>query len=265
MLLAMPWHQSAIVALTLAIVSLPVTAQQETGFLNRTVSIAGRSARYQVYVPFDYTPAKQWPAILFLHGAGERGTDGLRQTQVGLGTAIRQNARWFPAIVVLPQAPPDSIWGGSAGEGALAALEQSIREFHGDRTRLYLTGLSMGGYGVWKLAQRHPTMFAAIVAVCGGLLPPAHFKRLGVPLSDPDPYAGVAQRLAGTPAWLFHGAADSVVPVTESRRIHAAFEKAGSPVNYTEYPGVGHNSWDPAFSDSKLWEWLFVQRRAVSR
>jgi predicted peptidase len=249
----------------LAVVTIPVAAQQETGFLNRAVTIGGKPVRYQVYVPFDYTPAKNWPVILFLHGAGERGTDGLRQTQVGLGTAIRENARWFPAIVVLPQAPPGKIWGGGVGEGALAALEQSIGEFHGDRTRLYLTGISMGGYGAWTLALYHPTMFAAIVAVCGGVLPPVHFKQLGVPLSDPDPYAGVAQRLAGTPAWLFHGAADSVVPVTESRRLHAAFEKAGSRVNYTEYPGVGHNSWDPAFSDSKLWEWLFVQRRAVSQ
>jgi predicted peptidase len=257
------WLMSPAVAL--AAFSLPVAAQQETGFLNRTVSIGGKPLRYQVYVPFDYTPAKEWPVILFLHGAGERGTDGLQQTQVGLGTAIRQNAGWFPAIVVLPQAPPGGIWAGSVADGALAALEQSIGEFHGDRTRLYLTGLSMGGYGAWTLALWHPTMFAAIVAVCGGLRPPSHFKQLGVPLSDPDPYAGVAQRLAGTPAWLFHGAADSVIPVTESRRIHAAFEKAGSPIKYTEYPGVGHNSWDPAFSDPMLWEWLFVQRRAVSR
>ena len=257
------WLISPAVALTAF--SFPLAAQQETGFLNRTVNIGGKPVRYQVYVPLDYTPAKNWPVILFLHGAGERGTDGLRQTQVGLGTAIRENARWFPAIVVLPQAPPGKIWGGDVGEWALAALEQSIGEFHGDRTRLYLTGISMGGYGAWTLALYHPKMFAAIVAVCGGVLPPTHFKQLGVPLSDPDPYAGVAQRLAGTPAWLFHGAADSVVPVTESRRVHGAFEKAGSPVNYTEYPGVGHNSWDPAFSDSKLWEWLFVQRRAVSR
>lgn len=112
------WLMSPAVAL--AGFSFPVAAQQETGFLNRTVNVGGKPARYQVYVPFHYTPAKQWPVILFLHGAGERGTDGFRQTQTGLGTAIRQNARWFPAIVVLPQAPPDSIWRGSVAEGALA-------------------------------------------------------------------------------------------------------------------------------------------------
>jgi predicted peptidase len=189
------WLISPVVAL--AAFSFPLAAQQETGFLNRSVNIGSKPVRYQVYVPFDYTPAKNWPVILFLHGAGERGTDGLRQTQVGLGTAIRENARWFPAIVVLPQAHP--------ARSGVAALS--------DRN------LSMGGYGAWTLALYHPTMFA------------------------------VAQRLAGTPAWLFHGAADSVVPATELRRTQAAFKKAGSPVNYTEYPGVGHNSWDPAFSD----------------
>ena len=166
------WFWFVTPAAALAAFSVPVVAQQATGFLNRTVSIGGKPAHYQVYVPLDYTPARQWPVILFLHGAGERGTDGLLQTQVGLGTAIRQNASWFPAIVVLPQAPPDSIWRGSVAKAALAALEQSIREFHGDRTRLYLTGLSMGGYGVWTLALQRPRMFAAIVAVCGGLLPP---------------------------------------------------------------------------------------------
>lgn len=104
-------------AVALAVITMTVEAQQETGFLNRTVTTGGNPLRYQVYIPFDYTPAKRWPVILFLHGAGERGTDGIRQTEVGLGTAIRRNAGWFPAIVVLPQAPPDSIWRGSVAQG----------------------------------------------------------------------------------------------------------------------------------------------------
>jgi predicted peptidase len=249
--------------MALAVVTLPATAQQETGFLNRAVTIGGKQMRYQVYLPFDYTRAKQWPVILFLHGAGERGTDGIRQTEVGLGAAIRRNAGWFPAIVVMPQAPPDSIWRGTVAQGALAALEQSIREFQGDRNRLYLAGLSMGGYGAWTLALQQPTLFAAIVAVCGGLLPPSQFTELEVQVAGSDPYAAVARRLAGMPAWLFHGAADSVVPATESRQIHAAFQQAGSPVKYTEYSGVGHESWEPAFSEPILWQWLFAQRRRL--
>ncbi len=229
-----------------------MAAQQETGFLNRTVSMGGRPVRYQVYVPADFTRQKEWPVILFLHGVGERGTDGIRQTQVGLGAAIRQHSAWFPAIVVMPQAPPDSIWRGPVAEMAVAALEQSVKEFRGDRRRLYLTGLSMGGYGAWTLAFARPALFAAIVAVCGGL----DGSLLGA-----DPYTELARRLAGTPVWLFHGAEDSTVSPLESRRIHAAFHKAGSPANYTEYPGVGHNSWDAAFSDPMLWQWLFQQRR----
>lgn len=248
-------------ALALLPLSTGVKAQQETGFLNRTIVTRGSTTRYQVYVPADFSWGREWPVILFLHGAGERGTDGLRQTQVGLGTAIRQHPDWFPAIVVMPQAPPDSIWRGAVAEGANAALEAAIKEFRGDRHRLYLAGLSMGAYGAWTLALKRPRVFAAIVAVCGGLLPPAHFTQLDAGLREADPYAELARRLRGTPVWLFHGALDSVVSPVESRRIHAAFHGAGSPSNYTEYPDVGHESWDPAFSGLLLWQWLFQQRR----
>lgn len=234
---------------------------QETGFLNRTVTAGGKPVRYQVYLPVDFTPDKEWPTILFLHGAGERGVDGIRQTQIGLGTAIREHPSWFPAIVVLPQAPPDSVWRGSALDAAVSALERSVKEFRGDRKRIYLIGLSMGGYGAWTLALTKPGMFAAIVAVCGGLPPPEHFIPTDLDLRGADRHAELARRLRGLPAWLFHGAEDSVVSSVESRRIHAAFHKAGSRVNYTEYPGVGHNSWDQAFSEPLLWQWLFEQRR----
>lgn len=251
-------------ALAFAMTSVPLAAQQQTGFLDRTITIGNRPSRYQVYVPFDYTPDKAWPVVLFLHGAGERGTDGIRQTEVGLGAAIRLHAERFPAIVVMPQAPPDSIWRGSVAQGALAALDRTVREFHGDRSRLYLTGLSMGGYGVWTLALERPTAFAAIVSVCGGLLPPPHMAQLTAGVTGPDPYATVARRLPDIPIWLFHGAADSVVPVTESRRLQAAFHEAGVPIHYTEYAGVGHNAWDSAYADPALWQWLFGRRRAAS-
>lgn len=243
------------VALIILLSSLPATvpAQQETGFLNRSIVTRGSTTRYQVYVPADYSRGREWPVILFLHGAGERGTDGLRQTQVGLGTAIRQHPDWFPAIVVMPQSPPDSIWRGAAADGAVAAMEAAVKEFRGDRHRLYLAGLSMGAYGAWTMALKRPRMFAAIVAVCGGLLPPTHFTELDAGLREADPYAELARRLTGTPVWLFHGAQDSVVSPVESRRIHAAFHQAGSRSNYTEYPDVGHESWDPAFSDLMLY------------
>ena len=240
-----------------------MAAQQQTGFLDRTVAMAGKPVRYQVYVPLEYRAGiGEWPVILFLHGAGERGSDGLRQTGIGLGAAIRHSPDRFPAIVVMPQAPPESIWRGTVADMSLAALEQTTKEFKVDRSRTYVVGLSMGGYGAWTVALKHPKKFAAIVAVCGGILPPSHFTELDAGLREKDPYAELARRLGGIPVWLFHGAQDSVVPAGESRRIHKAFHQAGFRVNYTEYPNVGHESWDAAFSDALLWDWLFQQRRS---
>src|SRR2546426_2385957 len=140
--------------------------QVQTGFLDRNITVSGKSYHYQVYVPADYTAKPSWPAILFLHGAGERGDDGLLQTNVGLAPAIRQNPSRYPAIVVFPQVPRDSQWVGTPGEMAVAALQQTMREFHVDPTRVYLTGLSMGGHGTWYVAYRHPELFAAVGPVC---------------------------------------------------------------------------------------------------
>jgi len=152
---------AALVALSL--ISCRTMPQQETGFLNRT--------GYSVYVPHDFDRSKQWPVILFLHGAGERGTDGLKSTQVGIGSAIRFGADRIPAIVVFPQAPPETRWLEQPADAAITALDCAIAEFNGDPDRVYLTGLSMGGYGAWHLAMANPNRFAALVVVCGGLLP----------------------------------------------------------------------------------------------
>lgn len=126
---------------------------------------------YSVYVPKDYEPGRRLPVILFLHGAGERGRDGLRPTQVGIGSAIRFNPERANAIVVFPQAPDETRWLDEPADFAMAALDASLREFKGDRDRVALTGLSMGGYGTWHLALAHGDRFAAIAVICGGLLP----------------------------------------------------------------------------------------------
>lgn len=235
--------------------------RSETGFLNRTASVGDLTLNYQVYLPRSYKPAKRWPVILFLHGAGERGLDGLRQTQVGLGTAIRWNSSWFPSLVVFPQAPPGNSWSGLVGQAALTALEQSVAEFRGDGGRLYAVGISMGGYGVVELAIQHPDRFAALVPVCGGLAVPPEMPSRRVAGRLSGAYTAAIQRLARIPIWLFHGVADDIVPVTESRRLYTALQRAGADVRYTEYPGVGHNSWDPAFGERELWFWLLKQRR----
>src|SRR5260221_5413073 len=146
----------------LLLVGVAASLQQvQTGFLDRSVTLSGHAYHYQVYVPADYAMKPSWPAILFLHGAGERGDDGLVQTNVGLAPAIRQNPSRYPAIVVFPQVPRDSQWVGTHGDMAAAALPQTMREFHVDPRRLYLTGLSMGGHGTWYVAYRHPELFAA--------------------------------------------------------------------------------------------------------
>ena len=242
----------------LFVLALPPAALAETGFLDRTVRVDGRDYAYQVYVP--RTPLKgPKPIILALHGAGERGSDGLLQTEVGLGGAIRRHPDRWPAIVVFPQAPAGQLWAGVPARVAMAALAQAEREFRTDRARTYLVGLSMGGNGAWRLAYENPDRFAAVVPVCAFAGP---FRGLApVAGAGPDPYAALAARIARLPIWIVHGAADSVVPVDESRRMAAALQAAGAKVTYKELPGVDHNSWDPGFGDEALPQWLFQQRR----
>ena len=141
---------------------------QETGFLNRTIVLNGTAHKYVVYLPETWSEHPSWPVILFLHGSGERGSEGMDQTQIGLPAAIRLHPERWPFIVVMPQVPfnhhhwtdPDMM------QTAVAAMEAETREFHGDPERTYLTGLSLGGYGVWEIARDHPHTFAAIVPVC---------------------------------------------------------------------------------------------------
>ena len=213
-----------------------------TGFLTKSVEVDGATYFYSVYVPADYDPAKSWPLVLFLHGMGERGGDGLLQTEVGIGTAIRRHAAWFSCIVVMPQCPDTCLWDG-ATEVIDASLAQTREQYRIDPARIYLTGLSMGGFGAWAYGARHGDVFAALAPICGG-----------GDLSD-------AARLAEMPIWAFHGADDDVVPPERSRKMVEAVKAAGGKVKYTEYPGVGHNSWDETYGNRKVITWLLRQRR----
>jgi predicted peptidase len=266
--LVIEWRRTGrrwFLALLFSLLALPSFArQQETGFLDRIVSVDGETYRYQVFVPQTYTSHKKWPVVLFLHGVGERGEDGLQQTDIGIAHAIRKDASRFPFIVVIPQCRKDQRWIHPAMQAqALAALEQSIKEFHGDRERIYLTGLSMGGYGTWDMTAKYPGKFAAYVPICGGIYGPAKVPEAHVGVAgDPniaDPYAETARRIGSVPVWIFHGDADDTVPVEESRKMAAALRTTNGNVRYTEYPGVGHNAWDKAYAEPELIPWLLAQ------
>lgn len=232
-------------------------------FVERSIEVAGTNHRYQVFVPASAAGGRTPPVIVFLHGSGERGNDGAKQTLVGIGPYIRAHQDEFPAIVVFPQAPDDTEWGGNA-DFVFATLDAATREFHGDQDRTYLTGLSMGGYGTWDMAMRAPGRFAALVPVCGGLLHPRR-PSMGVTGIDgaSDPYALVAARLKDTPAWQFHGAKDDVVSPEYSRQMDAALKAAGArDARLTIFPDANHNSWDAAYAQTPgLWTWLFAQKR----
>lgn len=236
------------IASTPARADAPATAQR--GFLDRVYRNAQGEHRYVVFVPHDYSTARAWPVILFLHGAGERGTDGHKPVEVGLGPAIRKREKTFPFIAVFPQCAsegsPRGKWSPRAPDGkrALHILAQVEQTYRTDPDRVYLTGLSMGGYGAWSHAAADPGRWAAVVPICGG--------------GDP----AWAERLVDVPLWCFHGDADPVVPVEQSRQMIAALRGAGGAPRYTELPGVGHNAWDAAYDNGDLYTWLLEQRRS---
>ncbi len=238
--------------------------KRDTGFIDRTTTIQGIQYKYQVFIPEDWTPHRKWPVILFLHGAGERGDDGLLETDVGIGTAIRTDRATFEAIIVMPQCEKKHWWMlPPMDELAMAALAEATREFHGDPHRTYLNGLSMGGYGAWHLAQQHPGTFAALVVICGGIRPSATAQKAipalakVTPPDSPKSYLDAAQRIGKVPVWIFHGADDKIVPVSESQRMSEAMKQIGAEVRYTEFPGVGHASWNKAYDEPTLFPWLF--------
>jgi predicted peptidase len=260
-----PIMRSLLILLLLVTASFASHAGEPARFVDHSLHMHGKTWRYQVYVPDGWTAKRVWPVVLFLHGSGERGSDNRNQLSQGLPPWLRQHGKDFPAVVVIPQAPQDSAWNGAIEQMALQALDDSIATYHGDRRQLYLTGLSMGGYGAWQIALDHPGMFAAAAIVCGGIRHPNDNDWLhvhGIPADAADPYAWVAAHIGGLPVWIFNGAIDDVVPPDESHRMHAALKARGNEVRYTEFPGVGHASWDAAYATEGLWRWMFAHRLA---
>ena len=231
----------------------PVAAravEPATGLLSRTVNLGGASYDYQVYIPEGLRGAQGAPVILFLHGIGQRGAGGLLPAAGEVTLFARSYLEQIPAIVVLPQCREGRYWPQKEmAEMALAALDQSVAEFGADRKREYLIGASMGGYGAWHLAAEYPGRFAAVVPICGGS-----------PIRVGNRFAPIASKVGRTPVWVFHGAADRIVPVSESRNMVKALRAASGNVRYSEYAGVGHAVWLNVLSEPELLPWLMSQR-----
>ena len=205
-------------------------AESFTGAVTRTVS-----AQYLIAFPEGYaTDDREWPLVLFLHGAGERGTDLELVKKHGPPRLIAEG-KAFPFIMVAPQCPENQWWSEDVLTGLLDQVEEKYRV---DRSRVYVTGLSMGGYGTWRLATINPDRFAALAPVCGG--------------GDVSTVCSIKN----TPVWVFHGAKDPVVPLQESQKMVDKLKACGGDVRLTVYPDAGHDSWTETYNNPELYTWL---------
>lgn len=223
----------------------------------------GHNLPYRFHQPEKPEQGKKYPLVLFMHGAGERGLDNRRQLMRLAGVKFWEK---YPCFVLSPQCPPknagipyseyvwvDTEFGDSAHSMkaaptwtmklAMDLLDKIIKTNKIDRSRIYVTGLSMGGFATWELIQRMPDKFAAAVPVCGG--------------GDLE----YAPKLIDVPLWVFHGDADKRVPVQRSRNMVEAISKSGGHPKYTEYPGVPHDSWTLTYSNPEMWDWMFSQSK----
>ena len=201
--------------------------------------------KYLFYLPKDYYNAKKiaWPLILFLHGMGERGND-LELVKIHGIPKIVKTQKDFPFIAVSPQCPTEYVWRDKKMLQAVESLIlKIIKNYRIDKTRVYITGLSMGGYGTWALAARLPDLFAAAVPICGG--------------GDPT----TVNVLKNLPIWVFHGGLDEVVLPEESEKMVQALERAGGKVRYTLYPKAYHDSWTETYDSPALYDWLLSNRK----
>jgi predicted esterase len=233
---------------------------QETGFLNRTIELHGTTYRFQVYLPesFRRDDHKQWPVILFLHGRGERGSEGMWQTQIGLPQAVRDHPERWPFVIVMPQCPLTAYWTDPKMLSmAMATLDQETVEFHLDTERTYLTGLSLGGYGAWELARLHPRRWAAVAIAAGGVFWSYAPERWQQASTLPAEYA---RALGRTPVWLFHGSEDNVVSPWQSELMYETFKAAGGRVRLWIYEGLKHDCWTRAYGDPEFPRWLLSHR-----
>ena len=224
--------------------ALPTQAQPAVASAQEAKSFEGKititaKLDYLLSLPADYGKSrKSWPLVLFLHGSGESGSDLAKVKVHGPPKLVEANGP-FPFILVSPQ---------SSGRGwnpdvLNALLDSIIKQYRVDKDRVYLTGLSMGGYGTWSLAAAHPEKFAAIAPLCGG----------GNPAD--------AAKLVKIPTWVFHGAKDTTVPPKRSEEMVEALKAAGGNPKFTVYPDAGHDCWTVTYDNPEFYQWLLAQKR----
>ncbi|PQZ60986.1 MULTISPECIES: alpha/beta hydrolase-fold protein [unclassified Microbacterium] len=199
--------------------------------------------RYLIHLPDDYDadPGRLWPVVLFLHGAGERGSD-LDLAAVHGPPRLADAGREFPFILVTPQCSESSQWVAELSTLSVL-LDEVITAHRIDPARVSVTGLSMGGFGTWSLAVRYPDRFSAIAPICGGL------------------WMQSAAPIRGLPVWAFHGDADDVVPISATEQIVTELRSLDADVRFTRYAGVGHDSWTETYDNPAFYDWLLSHRR----
>jgi predicted peptidase len=216
---------------------------------------------YRLAVPEKVEPGKSYPLILFMHGAGERGSDNTKQLKHGIASILENAAKLNePCFLIAPQCPSEIWWAdlderklrlkaASAPNPRLEAVIALVDDFSKshpvDPKRLYITGISMGGFATWYILGQQPDKFAAALPICGG----------------GDPIPELVSRFKDVPLWTFHGDKDTVVPVEASLDMIAALERAGGKPKLTVYPGVQHDSWTRTYADPEPLRWLLSQRK----
>jgi predicted peptidase len=220
---------------------------------------AGNKLPYRVLAPTKLNAATKYPLVIFLHGAGERGSDNKKQLVHGMNDfASDEIMAKYPAFVIAPQCPEEKRWvevdwkldshqmpaqPSEPLAGVFDLIDSFVKSKPVDPKRIYITGLSMGGFGVWDAIQRRPELFAAAVPICGG--------------GDPI----LAKQIQVVPIWAFHGDKDQTVKVERSRQMIEALKGVGAEPEYTEYKGVEHDSWTQTYKDAAVYEWMFAQRK----
>jgi predicted peptidase len=230
------WRYISGCVVGLATLSASAMAGQKEEHFEKEITV---KLRYLLFLPEGYADDdKKWPLMLFLHGSGESGDD-LEKVKKHGPPKIVEGKTDFPFIVVSPQ----SRRRGWNPDALKVLLDEIVDRYPVDRDRVYLTGLSMGGYGTWSLAAAYPGYFAAIAPICGG--------------GDPND----ADKLNDLPIWVFHGAKDEAVPLRRSEEMVDALKEAGADVKFTVYPEAGHDSWTETYNNPELYQWFLSHNR----